>query len=75
MKERCKVKGVGYREGRKFCSKEKKMPVEAIVNAHEQMNHHNKVGLGWNVGYLKSGVKIKILMAIHIIPIYFEFAY
>jgi hypothetical protein len=51
------------------------MPVEAIVNAHEQMNHHNKVGLGWNVGYLKSGVKIKILMAIHIIPIYFEFAY
>jgi hypothetical protein len=51
------------------------MPVEAIVNAHEQMNHHNKVGLGWNVGYLKSGVKIKFLMAIHIIPIYFEFAY
>ncbi len=54
MKERCKVKGVGYREGRKFCSKEKKMTVEAIVNAHEQMNHHNKIGLGWNVGYLKS---------------------
>jgi hypothetical protein len=46
MKERCKVKGVGYREGRKFCSKEKKMLIETIVNAHEQMNHHNKVGLG-----------------------------
>jgi hypothetical protein len=77
IKERCRVKGVGYKEWRNFLCKGKNMPIQAIVNAHEQMNHHNKVGPSWNVGYLRSEGWKKKLIVIHdhIPPIYFEFAY
>jgi hypothetical protein len=50
MKKNERNQGVGLKEwvkGRKeILCKGKKKPINAIVKAHEQINHHNKVGRG-----------------------------